>query len=47
MKWNLSGATPANETAASTTFVMGSQDVIVDFEEKLNVADEVIDVVRK
>ncbi|MCR5120204.1 MAG: hypothetical protein K6B44_11380, partial [Lachnospiraceae bacterium] len=41
VKWDLSGAAPADAAAAATTFVMGRQDVTVDFEEKLIVADEV------
>ena len=43
VKWSLTGATPANETAATTTFVMGGQDVTVDFEERLTAADQVVE----
>ncbi len=41
VNWNLSGAVPAAAADAATTFVMGTEDVIVDFVEKLRVAEEV------
>ncbi len=43
VNWKLTGAMPANAAAANTTFVMGSQDVMVDYVEQIATQNEVIE----
>ncbi|MCR5119029.1 MAG: hypothetical protein K6B44_05345, partial [Lachnospiraceae bacterium] len=43
VKWDLTGATPKEPVSANTIFVMGKEDVIVSYEEKLKVDDQVLE----
>lgn len=43
VKWDISGATPKDSVSANTIFVMGKEDVIVSYDEKLKVDSQVLE----